>query len=308
MNEVKSALIIGGLGFIGYNLSKKLKSEGWYVCVVDIKDTEYDKSHIDKVVIGDASFWSVLNSVSAEYFDRVYQLAADMGGAGFIFTGDNDADVMTNSVSINVTVANYLTKNKFGGTLFYSSSVCAYSIEQVAQKIKEEDIYPANPDSNYGWEKIFSERLYQAYAKNKGLDIRIARFNNCYGPYSTWQGGREKSPAAICRKAIQDNPIEIWGDGKQIREFIYIDDLLDAIELIITSGHTDPINIGPDESYTIDEMVRMVTNKEIKHIDGPVGLQVRLTDNTKIKFLGWSPKVSLKEGLTKLYTWIESQQ
>ena len=149
--------------------------------------------------------------------------------------------------------------------------------------------------------------MYQAFAKNKGLNIRIARFNNCFGPYSTWEGGREKSPAAICRKSLLQDPVEIWGDGKQVREFIYVDDLLDAIEVIMQSPYTGPINIGPDENYTIDEMVRMVTDKAIKHIEGPIGLQVRLTDNTKIKSLGWSPKVSVKRGMRILQEWIQTQ-
>lgn len=313
--SIKKALVIGGNGFIGFNLVKRLKSEGWYVAVIDIKETTFEKSPADEILIGDASDTDNLVKIGAESFDRIYQLAADMGGAGFIFTGANDADVMINSASINLNVADYLNRWDFKGKLFYSSSVCAYSIEQVAQKIKEEDIYPANPDSNYGWEKIFSERLYQACAKNKGLDIRIARFNNCYGPYSTYKGGREKSPAAICRKVIEANwsattdcPIEIWGDGEQVREFIYIDDLLDAVELIMESDHKEPINIGPDTSNTINEMVRILApHNPIEHIDGPVGLQVRLTDNTKIKSLGWSPKVPLEVGIKKTYLWIKEQ-
>lgn len=307
MDKVKKAIIIGGNGFIGFNLTKRLIAEGWFVSVIDLKEAPFEKSPADGIYIEDARFHKTLQDARLEDYDRVYQLAADMGGAGFIFTGDNDADVMMNSAHININVANYLTKRDYKGTLFYSSSVCAYSIDQVKQKIKEEDIYPANPDSNYGWEKIFSERLYQACHKNHGLDIRIARFNNCFGPYSTYDGGREKSPAAICRKALLNDPVEIWGDGKQIREFIYIDDLLDAIEVIMTKPYQGPINIGPDESYTIDEMVRMVTDKEIKHIDGPVGLQVRLTDNTKIKALGWNTKVPVKEGMQRLYNWIKEQ-
>lgn len=278
--------------------------EGHYVVGADVRDYQIRPDHFYK--------YDLQNPKCVEWlfeeheYDRVYQLAADMGGAGFIFTGDNDAEVMHNSALINLNVAKYASQAKVK-KLFYSSSVCAYSVEQVKQKIKEEDIYPANPDSNYGWEKIFSERVYQAFAKNKGLNIRIARFNNCFGSYCTWDGGREKSPAAICRKALTQDPVEIWGDGRQLREFIYIDDLLDAIEIIMQSDHTEPINIGPDESYTIDEMVRMVTDKDIKHIDGPVGLQVRLTDNTKIKSLGWSPKVSVKEGMQRLSQWIASQ-
>lgn len=300
-------LVLGSSGFIGSNLVERKMKQGHKVVGVDIQEPKYIKPDYFLNLDLKESYTYGQIDLLGPYYDEVYQLAADMGGAGFIFTGENDAEVMYNSALINLNVANYAKKTKVG-KLFYSSSVCAYSIEQVRQRIPEEAIYPANPDSNYGWEKIFSERLYQAFAKNKGLNIRIARFNNCFGPYSTWSGGREKSPAAICRKAITQNPIEIWGDGKQVREFIYIDDLLDAIQVIMDSNHTEPINIGPDESYTIDEMVRMVSDKEIKHVpSNAVGLQVRLTDNTKIKSLGWKPKVSVPEGMKRLYSWIEGQ-
>lgn len=299
-------LVLGSSGFIGSNLVKRKQEQGHEVWGVDIVKPQYVKPNGFRQ--GDLRNPDFVESIFDQEFDEVYQLAADMGGAGFIFTGENDAEVMHNSALINLNVAKYATEAKVK-KLFYSSSVCAYSIEQVKQKIKEEDIYPANPDSNYGWEKIFSERLYQSFARNKGLSIRIARFNNCFGPYSTWDGGREKSPAAICRKALTQDPIEIWGDGKQIREFIYIDDLLDAIEIIMQSDHAEPINIGPDESYTIDELVRMVSDKEIQHIPNhkAVGLQVRLTDNTKIKSLGWKPKVSVPEGMRKLKEWIAQE-
>lgn len=299
-------LVCGSSGFIGSNLVKKLLEQGHFVIGVDIKEPEYIRpTFFYKADLRDPVMVSSIFSFCNGY-DRVYQLAADMGGAGFVFTGDNDAEVLHNSALINLNVAKYATEVGVK-QLFFSSSVCAYSIEQVKNKIPEEAIYPANPDSNYGWEKIFSERVYEAFHKNRGLDIRIARFNNCFGPYSTWDGGREKSPAAICRKALTQDPIEVWGDGKQVREFIYIDDLLDAIEVIMQNPYTGPTNIGPDESYTIDEMVRMVSNKEIKHIDGPIGLQVRLTDNTKIKSLGWNTKVSVSEGMNKLLIWIKTQ-
>src|SRR3990167_3897293 len=303
---MKNILVLGSSGFIGSNLVKRLKEEGHFVAGADISKPQYIQPDLFfNIDLRDKEKCESLFQHCNGY-DRVYQLAADMGGAGFIFTGNNDAEVMHNSAMINLNVAYWVTQANIG-QLFYSSSVCAYSIEQVAQKIKEENIYPANPDSNYGWEKIFSERVYEAFHKNKSLNIRIARFNNCFGPFSTWDGGREKSPAAICRKALTQDPIEVWGDGKQVREFIYVDDLLDAIEVIMQNPYTGPINIGPDESYTIDEMVRMVTDKEIKHIDGPIGLQVRLTDNTKIKSLGWSPKVSVKDGMLKLKEWIQTQ-
>lgn len=300
-------LVAGSSGFIGSNLVKRLMDDGHFVVGADIREPEYVKPTAFQLAdIRNISACVDIFSMCHD-FDRVYQLAADMGGAGHIFTGDNDADIMRNSDLINLNVAHCAVKFRTK-KLFYSSSVCAYSAEQVRQKVKEEDIYPANPDSNYGWEKIFSERVYQAFAKNKGLNIRIARFNNCFGPYCTWEGGREKAPAAVCRKALTQDPIEIWGDGRQVREFIYIDDLLDAVEIIMQSDCKDPINIGPDDSYTIDELVRMVTDKEIKHINGPVGLQVRLTDNTKIKSLGWSPKVSVKDGMIHLLAWVQDQR
>ena len=298
-------LVLGSSGFIASNLVKRLKEEGHFVYGADINEPKYiQPSLFYKVDLRDPIQCQILFNTD---YDRVYNLAAWMGGAGVIFTGNNDSEVMHDSALINLNVAHYASLGKVG-QLFFSSSVCAYSQEQALNKIPEEAIYPANPDSNYGWEKIFSERVYEAFHKNKGLNIRIARFNNCFGPYSTWDGGREKSPAAICRKALTQDPIEIWGDGKQVREFIYIDDLLDAIEVIMQNPYTGPINIGPDESYTIDEMVRMVTDKEIKHIDGPIGLQVRLTDNTKIKALGWKPKISVREGMSNLLKWIETQK
>lgn len=299
-------LVLGSSGFIGSNLVQRLLKDGHFVIGADIRPPEFvQPTQFHLVDLRNAFLCSTLFSKCAD-FDRVYQLAADMGGAFHIFTGDNDAEIMRNSALINLNVA--LLAHQFRiKKLFYSSSVCAYSKEQVEQRIPEEAIYPANPDSNYGWEKIFSERLYQAYAKNKGLDIRIARFNNCFGPYCTWDGGREKAPAAICRKSLTQDPIEIWGDGQQVREFIYIDDLLDAVEVIMRSDCQEPINIGPDESYTIDQLVRTVSDKEIQHIDGPIGLQVRLTDNTKIKALGWEPKTPVHEGMRRLKTWTQSQ-
>lgn len=306
MDTNLKVLVLGSSGFVGSNLVKRLQEQGYFVFGADVKKPEYIEPNMFFQVDLRDSFNCEELFKACKGFDRVYQLAAWMGGAGVIFTGDNDSEVMHDSALINLNVANYATKHGIK-QLFFSSSVCAYAKEQVANKIPEEAIYPANPDSNYGWEKIFSERVYEAFHKNKGLNIRIARFNNCFGPYCTWDGGREKSPAAICRKALIQDPIEIWGDGKQVREFIYIDDLLDAVEIIMQSSYTGPTNIGPDESYAIDEMVRMVSDKEIKHIDGPIGLQVRLTDNTKIKSLGWLPKVPIQDGMLKLKEWIQDQ-
>lgn len=298
-------LVCGSSGFIGSNLVKRLKEQGHFVIGADIHKPQFIQPNVFiEADLRDPKDCHIV--FKDRYYHRVYNLAAWMGGAGVIFTGYHDAEVMHDSAMINLNLS-YMASKYNVGTLFFSSSVCAYAKEQVEQKIREEGIYPANPDSNYGWEKLFSERVYEAFHKNKGLDIRIARFNNCFGPYCTWDGGREKAPAAICRKALTQDPIEIWGDGKQVREFIYVDDLLDAIEVIMQNPYTGPTNIGPDESYTIDEMVRMVTDKEIKYIDGPIGLQVRLTDNTKIKSLDWRPKISVKTGMIILREWIEEQ-
>lgn len=314
MDKIKKALVIGGNGFIGSNLSKRLRSEGWIVTIIDIKKFPFSEDWI-----GDFNIIKEFSEVCKDLIDpfwfsrfhRIYQLGAEMGGAGYIFTGDNDANVMTNSAQINISLLKELAKEEYKGRVFYSSSVCIYSKEATADIADEEDAYPANPDSNYGWEKLFSERLYQTYAKNHGINVRIARFNNTYGPFSTFKGGREKSPAAICRKVVEyerdDKEIEIWGNGKQVREFVYIDDLLDAIEIIMNSDINTPINIGPSTAITIDDMVRILTDAPIKHVDGPVGLQTRLTRNKIITSLGWSPKVPIEDGLKRLYNWIKNE-
>lgn len=305
---MKRALVIGGGGFIGTNLVRRLKNEGWDVVALDLHKPYFEESAADEFIENDARFYDFSKFKD---FDRVYQLAADMGGAGFVFTGNNDAEILSKSVAININLLNHLSD--FKGKVFYSSSVCIYSPEVTQHKATEEDAYPASADSNYGWEKLYSERLYEAYHRNHGLDIRIARFNNTYGPHGVFEGGREKSPAAVCRKVLKANPVvEIWGDGKQIREFVYIDDLLDAIEVLVNSDVKTPVNIGPDDFITIDglvELARQVEDKqiEIKHVDGPIGLQTRLTNNDIIKSLGWYPKVSLKEGITRTYQWIKQQ-
>lgn len=302
------ALVVGGGGFIGTNLVRWLKNKGYAVTAVDLHTPYFEESVADNFIVADARTWKV-----DQYYDRVYQLAADMGGAGFVFTGDNDADILSHSVAINLNLLPQL-KEIGCGVVFYSSSVCVYSPEVTGHKALEEEAYPASADSNYGWEKLYSERLYEAYHRNYGLNVRIARFNNTYGPHGVFQGGREKSPAAICRKVIEANQeVEIWGDGKQIREFVYIDDLLEGIEALMKSDARGPVNIGPDESVTIDDLVRTAMGVEgkdltIKHIDGPIGLQTRLTSNDRIKFLGWMPKVSLQEGITKTYLWIKDQK
>ena len=306
---IKKALVIGAGGMIGHNLVKKLKAEGWWVKGVDLHEPYYETSPADEFAAEDAR-----TMVIETGYDRIYQFAADMGGAGFVFTGENDADILSKSVAININVLKELHRIDFKGLVFYSSSVCIYSPEATAVEAKESDAYPASADSNYGWEKLYSERLYEAYARNYGLNVRVARFNNTYGPHGVFEGGREKSPAAVCRKVIDANPVvEIWGDGKQVREYVYIDDLLTAIEVLIQSSITSPVNIGPDGSVTIDQLVeiaRQVEDKqiEIKHVDGPIGLQNRYTSNTVISSLGWKPVVSLEDGIKQTYLWIKSQK
>lgn len=303
---MKKALIIGGGGFIGHNLVKRLKKEGWWVKIVDLKLCPYEQAQADVVQICDAAKEDIVDQL----YDRIYQLGADMGGAGFIFTGENDADVLNNSASINLNVLRQV--KKIGcGTIFYSSSVCVYpdGVEG-----KEKDAYPANPPSDYGWEKLFSEHLYLAYKRNYGINVRIARFHNCFGPYGTYEGGREKAPAAICRKVLHaTDTIEVWGDGQQLRPFIYIDDLLDGIEALMQSDFTGPVNLGPDSGVTIDQLVdivSMVAGKELKieHIPGPTGGQTRNANNDLAKEkLGWEPKSRIRESLTTTYEWIKKQ-
>lgn len=305
---MKKALVVGGGGFIGTNLVREYKNDGWYVVALDLHKPLFEESVADEFVVSDARTFDFTPYLE---FDRIMQLAADMGGAGFVFTGDNDADILTNSVEINLNLLKYL-KN-FKGKVFYSSSVCIYSPEVTKYRATEEDAYPASPDSNYGWEKLYSERLYQAYAKNYGLDIRIARFNNTYGPHGVFEGGREKSPAAICRKVLKANPeVEIWGDGKQIREYVYVDDLLDAIEILMKSDVKTPVNIGPSGFVTLNQLIeyaRKVEDKniDIKYVAGPIGLQTRITGNEIITKLGWVPRVSLEDGIRHTYNWIKKQ-
>lgn len=312
---MKKALVVGGSGFIGGNLVKRLKSEGWLVCVIDLKEFPYGEQISDYIMVGDVRNFS--DTVVAgpiweiNSFDRVYQVSAQMGGAGYVFTGDNDADILSDSLSINIHVLKELKKANYKGTIFYSSSVCAYPDEVEG---KESDAYPANPPSNYGWEKLTSERLYLAYAKNYGINSRIARFHNTFGPYGTYEGGREKSPAAICRKVIKaDKEIEIWGDGQQLRPFIFIEDLLDGIEVLMQSDYKEPVNLGPSEGITINEMVDIVCEiagkkLEKKYIVGPTGGQTRHANNDLAqRVLKWKPKRDFKESLEKTYSWIKSQ-
>lgn len=343
---MKTALVLGAGGFIGGHLVKRLKSEGYWVRGVDIKAPEFLQTEADEFIvydlrdprnvesvmrtewdINDAPFIKLL-PFSYSYsktpysisrgFDEVYQLAALMGGAAYIFTGDHDADVMHDSALINLNVAAWA---KIHGVkkLFYSSSACMYPQEIQRETnnvgLKETDAYPASPDSEYGWEKLFSERLYMAYARNYGLNIRVARFHNIYGPEGTYKGGKEKAPAAMCRKVIEaDGTIEVFGDGLQTRSFLYIDDCIDAVRLLMESDHTEPINIGSEEMISINDLAKMVIgisgkNIKIKNIPGPVGVRGRNSDNTKLRAVlnGWEPKYSLLKGMGLLYQWVKSR-
>lgn len=303
-------LVLGSSGFIGSNLVKRLMEQGHHVVGVDIKKPEYVlPTEFKQGDLRDQKFCEIVFSFP---FDRVYQLAADMGGAGYIFTGENDANVMHNSGQINMNVAYYATKCGVK-KLFYSSSACVYP-EQDDFNYMEHMAYPALPDNDYGWEKLFSERLYLAFHRNYGLNVRIARFHNTFGPYCTWKGGKEKSPAAICRKVIEaDTEIEMWGDGEQTRSFLYIDECLDGVERLMVSDFIGPVNIGSSELVSINRLAEMAMEfkgkkLKINHIDGPVGTRGRNSDNTLIEEeLGWKPIQPLKLGLKKLYRWIEKE-
>jgi nucleoside-diphosphate-sugar epimerase len=317
-NNIK-ALVMGAGGFIGSHLVKKLKKEGYWVRGVDLKYPEFSPTTADEFVIGDLRDQLVVKQVVDQPFDEIYQLAADMGGAGYIFTGDHDADVMHNSATINLNVverAHIVGVKK----IFYSSSACmypAYNQEDPDNpKCYEDSAYPAAPDSEYGWEKLFSERLYLSYQRNYGMEVHIARFHNIFGPEGTWKGGREKAPAAICRKvaeASDGGEIEMWGDGKQTRSFLYIDECLEGVTRLMDSNFTGPVNIGSEEMVTINRLAEMVMNiagkkLKIRHITGPTGVRGRNSDNKLIKEkLGWAPSMSLESGLRPTYKWISEQ-
>jgi GDP-D-mannose 3',5'-epimerase len=316
----KIALVNGAGGFIGSHLVKELKKEGFWVRAVDLKNPEFSKTEADDFIIGDLRDPLLCKNILDRPFDEVYQLAADMGGAGYIFTGEHDADVMHNSATINLNMLHFGSKAKIR-KIFYSSSACIYpeynQLDADNPKCSEESAYPAAPDSEYGWEKLFSERLYFAYQRNYNLNVRIARFHNIFGPEGTWTGGKEKAPAAMCRKiaaAKDGGEIEIWGDGKQTRSFLYIDECLAGIRRLMDSTtFFGPVNIGSEEMVSINllaETVMGIAGKSIilKHIDGPLGVRGRNSDNKLIREkLNWSPSEPLKNGLTKTYSWIEEQ-
>jgi nucleoside-diphosphate-sugar epimerase len=317
---MRKVLVCGAGGFIGGHLVKKLKKQGCWVRGVDIKHHEFAASPADEFVIGDLTRQDVVEKVLDQPFDEVYQLAADMGGAGYIFTGENDANLMFNSASINLNIIQqaYLKGVK---KIFYSSSACIYPAYNQKDpnnpNCSESSVYPAEPDSDYGWEKLFSERLFQAFARNHGMQVRIARFHNVFGPEGTWTGGREKAPAAICRKVAEaedGGQMEVWGDGLQTRSFLYIDECLEAVERFMSSDFEGPVNIGSEEMISLNELAKMVmeiSGKKLSIYNKPVsyeGVRGRRSDNTLIRSkLGWAPSRPLRVGMAKTYEWIAAE-
>jgi len=338
----KTALVLGAGGFIGSHMVKRLRSEGYWVRGVDIKDTEFSPTEANEFITGDlrdvefvrrviqfkGEQGNFYNSVPDRYlqpFDEIYQFAADMGGAGFVFTGENDADIMHNSVTINLNILD--EQRKFNETvgnrtkIFYSGSACMYpehnQLDPDNPDCREESAYPADPDSEYGWEKLFSERLYFAFNRNYGIPVRVARYHNIFGPEGTWEGGREKAPAAICRKVAylpqQGGAIEVWGDGLQTRSFLFIDECIEATRRLMDSDFMGPVNIGSEEMVTINQLVETaakVSGKEVHkiHIDGPLGVRGRNSNNDLIREkLGWDYSQTLEEGIRITYQWISEQ-
>ena len=339
----KSALVLGAGGFIGSHMVKKLRSEGYWVRGVDLKRPEFSKTQAHEFIQGDLrdvdfvrrvlefrgfrnNFYHSVPDRLVGSFDEIYQFAADMGGAGFVFTGENDADIMHNSVQINLNVLECQRKqNERKETnhtkIFYSSSACMYpehnQLDPDNPDCREESAYPANPDSEYGWEKLFSERLYFAYNRNHGIPVRVARYHNIFGPEGTWDGGREKAPAAICRKVArlpnEGGTIDVWGDGEQTRSFLLVDECVEATYRLMQSDFTGPVNIGSEEMVTINELVdtaARVSGKQVEknHIEGPLGVRGRNSNNDLIREkLGWDYTQSLEEGIRKTYKWIQAQ-
>ncbi len=327
---MKKALVMGAGGFIGSHMVNRLKKEGYWVRGVDLKHTEFSKTQADDFVIGDLRDPNVVSNVIDNDLDRLYQFAADMGGAGYIFTGDNDANVMHNSGLINFNTT-FEASKKGVKKLFYSSSACMYPAHNQEDPdnpmCAESSAYPAAPDSEYGWEKLFSERLYMAFGRNYGLNVRIGRFHNIFGPDGTWEGGKEKAPAAMCRKAALANDgdvLEVWGDGLQTRSFLYIDECIEAVQKLMDSEFTEPINIGSEEMVQINELAKIAINLsgkdiKVKNLMGkefedkygypvPEGVRGRNSDNNLFREkIGWEPDYPLSEGMKKTFGWIKDQ-
>jgi nucleoside-diphosphate-sugar epimerase len=327
---MKTALVCGGGGFIGSHLVTRLKNEGYWVRAVDIKRPDFEETDADDFIQGDLRYPSVLqkslkapdqksNMDIQNSFDEVYQLAADMGGAGYIFSGENDANVMSNSAQINLLMAQYAVSHKVK-RVFYSSSACVYpeynQMDPDNPKCEESSAYPAAPDSEYGWEKLFSERIYFSYYRNYDLNVRVGRYHNIYGPKGTYDGGKEKAPAALCRKVIDapdGSSIDVWGSGKQTRSFLYIDDCVDATIQLLRSDFMGPVNIGSEEMISINNFTKMIIdisgkNLTINNIEGPTGVNGRNSDNKLIEEkLNWQPKYDLRSGMNLTYDWIKSQ-
>lgn len=316
---MEKALVCGAGGFIGSHMVKRLKKEGFWVRGVDLKYPEFAETEADDFVIGDLREQQLCRSIVDRRFDEVYQFAADMGGAGFVFTGENDADIMHNSGLINLNMLEACYKRNVK-RIFYSSSACVYpeynQMEPDNPNCAEDSVYPAKPDSEYGWEKLFSERLYLSFNRNHGMEVRVARYHNIFGPEGSWCDGREKAPAAICRKVAETpdgGEIEIWGDGKQTRSFLYVDECLEGTLRFTRSDWTGPVNIGSDEMVTINQLADMameIAGKKLSmnHIPGPLGVRGRNSDNRLIsEKLGWRPSKPLRDGLEKTYAWIDEQ-
>ena len=318
--ETKKALVCGAGGFIGSHMVKKLKSEGYWVRGTDKKYPEFSMSEADEFLRGDLTGQTFCDMVCNVEFDEIYQFAADMGGAGYIFTGEHDADVMNNSATINLKILRNVKDYK--PKIFFSSSACMYpehnQLDPNTPDCREDTAYPANPDSEYGWEKLFSERLYLSYHRNYDVPVRIARYHNIFGPEGTWTGGREKAPAAICRKVAElpkgGGSIEVWGDGLQTRSFLFVDECVEATYRLVQSDFTGPVNIGSEEMVSINELVDIaakVADKDVEknHIDGPLGVRGRNSNNDLIREkLDWDYTMTLEEGIKKTYDWINEEQ
>jgi len=312
---MKKALVCGAGGFIGHHLVKRLKSEGYWVRGVDIKEPEFEDTVADNFMVADLREPQACSgALFTQDFEEVYQLAADMGGMGFIHS--EECEIMRNSSLINIHMIDKAIRKMQIPRYFFSSSACVYRDQEVGEnELFEKDAYPAFPDNEYGWEKLYTERMAQTFGRNHGTEVRIARFQNTYGPLGTWQGGREKAPAAMCRKIAMANDgdtIEVWGDGSAIRAYTYIDDLVDGIFRLMHSDLKDGVNIGRQEYVSVDKLVEIVAKVagkkiNIKHIDGPVGVKARYFNADRIESIGWKSEVSLEEGISRTYPWIDKQ-